>query len=409
MNFIPRFVRNWRWWGGALSDHDGEQIGFPAVPAGRPVSPDAALCLSAVYACVNLLANTFSTFSLDVYRKSRGARELADDTNLYFLLHDQPNPYQTQMDFWRAMVTQLVLRGNAFAKIERNGNGEAIAMYPLASDQMTDFVSPDGKQQYLYGKDGKQTLFEAPEILHLKEIGTGFHGFSKLEFMASTVTEASDMGEFAGTLAATANKPAGIVRVSHFTNAQQRDDLMARLKVFKQGDSRFLLIDGDMDFKQVTMTPQESQLLETRKFSAEEICRWFGVPPELIGAGATTPRGEGMDALIRCFEKFTLTPMATAIEQSIKQRVMTMEQRRTLEPVFSMQNLLRASFADRLNVYSTAVQNGIYTRNEVRLQENLPPMEGADDLTAQTSLAPLSMLGKVANEGSPKEGRTQKS
>lgn len=407
-SFISRIVRNWRWWGGALSDHSGEQLGIPAMTSQAPVSPDQSLQLATVYACVDLLASTVAAFPLMVYRRDHGSRSEARDSDLWMLLHDSPNAMMTPMDFWRAMVVQLVLRGNAYAKIERGARGNVIALWPLASDQMSDSII-DGRQVYLYGKDGEQSPFEAREILHLKGIGTGRHGFSKLDFMSSTIRESDSLASFANTLADTANKPSGIVKVAHMTTAEQRQGLMNRLSAFKQGDSRFLLIDGDMEFSAVSITPQESQLLETRQFGVEEICRWFGVPPQLIGGSTSASWGNGISEITTGFEKYTIRPLVCSIEQTIVKALLTPAERREYEVEFSMANLLRASIGDRYSVYSTAVQNGLMSRNEVRAMENMEPVDGADDLTAQTSLAPLSSLGQVANNGEPGSGRVMKS
>nr|DAJ51215.1 MAG TPA: portal protein [Caudoviricetes sp.] len=402
---ISRIVHNLRFWGGALSDHAGDQLGVPSTTAERPVSPDRALQLSAVYACVDLIAETIASFPLTVFeRDGSGGRTEASDSRLWLLLHDSPNSLMTPFDFWRALLVQLELRGNAYAKLDRNASGEVVAMWALSTDQMTDKVTETGEQIYIYGKDGHQTVFKASDILHLKGIGsTGFHGFAKLDFMASTVREADSMAGFANMLASTANKPAGIVQVSHMTDADQRLKLMKRLSQFKQGDSRFLLIDGDMQFKQVSITPQESQLLETRKWSTEEVCRWFRVPPQLVGGTGSSTWGNGIEQLTLGFEKYTIRPIVCGLEQAIRLRVMTDDQRRKFDAEFSMTNLLRTSLQERFSVYATATQNGLMTRNEVRRQESLEPIPGADELTAQTSLAPLSSLGKTANNGSPSE------
>lgn len=407
-NFITRIVHNWRWWGGILSDRSGEQFSGPAMSVQPQATPDAALQLATVYACVDLLANTVSAFPLMVYRSAGGSRTEAKDSRLWMVLHESPNAMMTPMDFWRALVVQLVLRGNAYALIDRNSKGEIVALWPLASDQMTDSVV-NGVQSYVYMKDGEQKSLPASSVLHLKGIGGGYHGFGKLEFMSSTVHEASALGAFANTLADTAHKPSGIVRVQHMTDKKQRAGLMERLSDFKQGDSRFLLIDGDMDFKQVSVTPQESQLLETRKFTTEEICRWFGVPPQLIGGADSASWGNGIEQITAGFEKYTVRPLVCSIEQTITKSLMTSAERREFAVEFSMTNLLRSSFTERYGVYASAVQNGLMTRNEVRSMENLEPVEGADELTAQTSLAPLSSLGQVANNGEPDSGRVMKS
>ena len=376
-NWLTRFTRFF-FGGGAMADHSGVQTGLPVVSVSPSVSPDRAMQLSAVYACVDLLANTVSSFPIMVYERGEGGmRTPAEASRLWMLLHDSPNALMTPMDFWRAMVVQLVLRGNAYARIERNQKGELVALWPMASDQMTDQII-DGQQVYAYTVDAKQLVFASDDILHLKGIGTGLHGFSKLDFMST-------------------------IKVNHMTTAEQRNDLMARLSAFKSGDARFLLIDGDMDFKQVSLSPQESQLLETRQFTTDEICRWFGVPPQLIGAGTTASWGNGIEQITAGFEKYTLRPMTASIEQAIRMRLMTPAERRQYDVEFSMSNLTKASLKDRSSIYSTMVQNGIWTRNQCRGFEGMEPLDGGDKLTAQTNLAPLDMLGKTANNGSPNQ------
>nr|DAZ24338.1 MAG TPA: portal protein [Caudoviricetes sp.] len=327
---ILRFVRNLRFWGGALSDHSGEQMGVPGVsPSTGVVSPDRALQLATVYACVDLMASTISAFPLMVYRQSRGKKTAANDTRLWNLLHDSPNADMTPVDFWRAMIVQLMLRGNAYAVIDRDElTKEAVALYPLSADQMSDQITEDSVQIYVYSKDGKQIVYPAEAVLHLKGIGTGFHGFSKLEFMTDSINESLDIQKFSGILANTASKPSGIVAVKHKLTKEDRAALMAALGEFKYGDKRFMFIEGDMDFKQVAMSPQESQILQTRQFTTEEICRWFGVPPQLIGGGTTASWGNGIDQITQGFEKYVVRPMVVSIEQAISKRVLTQQQRR---------------------------------------------------------------------------------
>ena len=150
-----------------------------------------------------------------------------------------------------------------------------------------------------------------------------------------------------------------------------------------------------MKFQQVALTPEQSQLLESRRYGVEEICRWFGVPPVLIGASGATTWGSGISEIVSGFHKFTLNPLLCSIEQAIESRVLTLEERARTTVEFSLDGLLRGDTSARYAAYATAVQNGFKTRNEVRQLENDPPMEGGDELTAQTNLAPLSMLGQV--------------
>ncbi len=154
-----------------------------------------------------------------------------------------------------------------------------------------------------------------------------------------------------------------------------------------------------MKYQQLSLSPEDQQLLESRQFGVEEIARWFGVPSVLINQSNVTAWGTGIDSLIEGFYKLTIRPLVVAIEQAITKRVLTAGQRTTLTVEFSLEGLLRSNLKDRAEIYSTMVQNGLMTRREARQLENLPPMPGDNELTAQTNLAPVAMLGVAQRKG----------
>jgi HK97 family phage portal protein len=154
-----------------------------------------------------------------------------------------------------------------------------------------------------------------------------------------------------------------------------------------------------MKYQPISLSPNDAQLLETRRFSVEEICRWFGVPPVLVGHSNVTTWGSGIEQILDGFYKLTVRPMLTLIEQAIARRVLTPALRSRYTVEFSFDALLRANIKDRMEVYSKAVQNGVMTRNEARQLENLPPVPGGELATAQINLAPLTMLGQSVSKG----------
>jgi HK97 family phage portal protein len=156
-----------------------------------------------------------------------------------------------------------------------------------------------------------------------------------------------------------------------------------------------------MKYQQLSMSPEDQQLLESRNFTVEEICRWFDVPPVLIHHSNVTTWGSGIEQIVDGFYKLTIRPMLVSLEQAVRKRVMTPRQRATMGVEFSLEALLRGNIKDRMEVYAKAVQNGLKSRNECRQLENDPPVPGGDELTAQSNLLPLSALGKqVASGGS---------
>ena len=403
MSLIQRAAA-WFGLGGILSDHDGQQITTPSGSVVQPVGADGALQISTVYACANILAGTVSSLPLMVYRDEAGKRTLARGSQTFMVLHRQPNDVMTAAEFWETMVMFLALRGNAYAQIFRDDSGEVTALWPLAPDQMTVYLR-DGELVYSYRKGTKTTEFRQEDILHLKGLGTGVVGFSKLEFMTAGVNEAAETQRFAVANSKNFGKPSGVLTVDHIIkDTAARQNIQNTLWDFKTGGAaKLAVLEADMKFQQVSLTPEQSQLLETRRYGVEEICRWFGVPPVLIGASGATTWGSGISEIVSGFHKFTINPLINKIEQALEARVLRPEERGRMTCEFSMDGLLRGDIKARYESYSIAVQNGFKTRNEVRQLENDPPIEGADKLTAQTSLAPLDMLGKTKQQTSQKE------
>src|SRR5690606_31195222 len=162
---------------------------------------------------------------------------------------------------------------------------------------------------------------------------------------------------------------------------------------------RLIVLEANIKYHQLNLSHEDQQLLESRQYQIEEICRWFGVPPVLIHHSNVTTWGSGIEQIVDGFHKLVIGPMLTNIEQAVKKRVMTPMQRVKQTAEFSLDALLRGNIKDRFEVYAKAVQNGLKTRNECRQLENDPPIDGGDELTAQTNLAPLGSLGKI-NGGS---------
>jgi HK97 family phage portal protein len=214
--------------------------------------------------------------------------------------------------------------------------------------------------------------------------------------MRATTTEAANSQSAASTTFANGGKPSGILMIDKVLKPEQREAIRRNFGQMAEGStSRLVVLEADMKYQQVNLTPEDQQLLETRKFSVEELCRWFGVPPVLVGHSNVTAWGSGIEQLIDGFYKFTIRPALVRIEQAVTKRVLTTAQRATLTVEFSFDALLRASLKDRMDIYSKATQNGIFTRNECRQLENLPPDDDGNELTAQINLAPLHMLGQT--------------
>lgn len=400
MAFIRRFFSRFGW-GGVLGDLSGQQFDVPSHLMTKPTSVDGALQISTVYACARLLAGTVSSLPLMVYREDRQGRRSVDrKSRLWMILHDQPNDSMTSSDFWQAMILQWALRGNAYAQILRNDEGELVSLWPLSSDQMTVFADKETKRVvYQYVRDGETFNMRPEDVLHIKDIGTGLVGFSKLEFMNASIGESKETQMYTTANASNFGRPSGILTVDHVLDRKkgQSQAVAQALGSFTNGAGRMIVLEADMKFQQVALTPEQSQLLESRKYGVEELCRWFGVPPVLIGASGATTWGSGIAEIVSGFHKFTLNPLLKSIEQAILSRVVPIQDQGRVTVEFNLDAFMRGDLASRYSAYATAVQNGFKTRNEVRQLENDPPLEGGDVLTAQTNLAPLDKLGAGAD------------
>jgi HK97 family phage portal protein len=400
---MARTLKSWRDWfgiGGAIGETTGDQFkppGAALVEGTSRVGTDGALQIAAIWACIDRRATTIASLPFFAYRQKSGEKVLARGSRLYSLLHDSPNSRMTPYEFWRAMVMNHDLRGNAFARIDRDPeNGEAIALWPMPSDQVKAAVLPDGSMVYEYTIGADVAVLSDANVLVIKNLGNGTSGLAKLEFMQSSVDEMAKAQQTASKLFGNGGKPTGVLMIDRVLTKEQRDTIRANMAGLEVGStSRLMVLEAAMTYQQLSLTPEQMQIMEARQYGVEEICRWFDVPPVLIHHSNVTTWGSGIEQIVDGFHKFAIRPMAVCIEQAVTKRVLTPRQRASMSVEFSLDALLRGNAKDRAELYAKNVQNGIMTRNEVRQLENLAPDPAGDQLTAQSNLVPLSMLGQV--------------
>jgi HK97 family phage portal protein len=301
------------------------------------------------------------------------------------------------MELWQFLTMNFLLRGNAFARLDRNDAGEVIQIWPLSSDQVEVEVLQDQSIIYKYYYEGKVAIYAPDSMFHWRDKGNGVVGMSRLDYMRSTVNVAVGAQNHTANVFRKSAKRPGVFMIDKLLTEEQRASIRKNYKGLVEGnDDDLLVLEAGAKFEPLNMTPADVQLLQTRKFSVEDIARWFGIPSAMINdTEKTTTWGTGIDSLIQGFYKFRLRPMLESLEQAIERRILTPAQRRRYTVEFSLDAILRGSLKERLEIGSQAVQNGLMTRNEWRQYENLPPMEGADTLTAQVNLAPVATLGQT--------------
>lgn len=399
-----------RWFGsgGATAERTGAQNPLPsqALIAGTTnVGVDGALQISTVWACVDRRSTTIASLPFFAYKHdATGRRTLARTSRLYALLHDSPNARMTPLDFWRALIMNHDLRGTGYARIERDERtDEATALWPMPTDQVTPSMLPDGTMIYEYriGKD--VMVLDSSSVLPIKGLGNGNVGLSRLEYMRATTDEAAKAQTSASKVFGTGGKPTGVLMVDKVLRKEQREALRTNFSEMSVGsESRLFVLEADMKYQQLSISPEDQQLLESRNFGVEEVCRWFDVPPVLVHHSNVTTWGTGVEQIVDGFYKLSVRPMLVNIEQAVRKHVMTPAQRASMSVEFNLDALLRGNSKDRMELHAKAVQNGLRTRNECRQLENdePDPSPAADILTAQSNLVPLHMLGQTTNGGS---------
>ena len=368
-----------------------------STPSGTAVTAEKALKLSAVWACVRLRAETISTLPLHL---RDGDGNIASDHPLYAILHDCPNADMSAVEFWQAMTASQDLWGNAYARIFRNSVGNVIALEPMDSESMTVARLEDGALQYRYCKGGNTTKYAETEILHFKGFSLdGLVGLSPIRYAAETLGGQMDANSSAAREFKNGLKAGGFLKTGErVLTEKQRADLKAGLFEFSQPENagKMMVLEAGMDVagSSVRINPADAQLLESRYFGIEEICRAFSTPPQLIGhTNKASSWASSMESINMGFLTYAVNPMLVRYEQTITRKLLKPSERSLYRPKFSVEGLLRADSAGRAAFYNQMLQNGVMSRNEVRRLENLPPVDGGDVLTVQVNMTTLDKVG----------------
>lgn len=391
-----------------ISGRDPQNAAAAPLSLGAPIAPDAALRIAAVWACVRLLSETVGTLPLGLYTKdAQGRRAPAPDHGLYGLLHDSPNADQSAAEFWEAVVACLALWGNFYAEKGAIG-GRVVALNLMRPDLVSIYRDRLGGRRYQWRSPaGLRDMAEA-EVFHVRGFGVGLDaGLSPIGYARATLGGVLAADTSARTAITTSARPSGFLVVPGKPTREQKEDLKATFLDPITGPSATAsaaVLEQGQDWK--TAPPgiplSDLQLLETRGFHVEEVCRWFRVPPFMIGhSEKSTSWGTGLEQQNIGFLTYALRPYLVRIEQAVKKQLITPAERATVYAEFNLEGLLRADSAGRAALYSMFAQNGVSTRNELRARENLPPMEGGDVLTVQSNLVPLEKLGEVPAADTP--------
>lgn len=372
---------------------------------GAVVSPETALKLSAVWACVKLRAETISTLPLHLYDEKK---QLAKDHDLYRILHDQPNADMCASEFWQIQSACLDLWGNAYSYIARRNDKSIISLEPLFPSEMVVKRSKEGALEYHYTENGKVKVYREDEILHFKGFTLdGYVGLSAIQFFAQTIGMQFDANNQAQDWFKNGLKVGGFLETGESTlTSEQRTRMRNHLAEFSKAENagKYMILEAGMKLasaSSIRINPVDAQLLESRYFGIEEICRAFGVPPQLIGhTNKASSWASSLEQTNQGFLTYSLNPQLVRYEQTITRKLLLPADKYKYRPKFVVDGLLRANNTARADFYVKMTQNGLYTRNEVRELEDLPK---ADDPTADKLMVQMQMVPLGQDQGKPSE------
>jgi HK97 family phage portal protein len=377
--------------------------------SGKTVTERSAMQMTAVYSCVRILAEAIAGLPLHVYRyNSDGGKEKAIDHSLYLILHDEPNPEMSSFVFRETLMTHLLLWGNAYAQIIRNSKGEVMALYPLMPNKMSVDRDENGQLYYQYlrsidevGGKSETVILKPTDVLHIPGLGfDGLVGYSPIAMAKNAIGLAIATEEYGAKFFANGAAPSGVLEHPGTIKDPQRvREAWQSQFGGSQNSGKIAVLEEGMKYTPISISPEQAQFLETRKFQINEIARIFRVPPHMVG-DLEKSSFSNIEQQSLEFVKYTLDPWVIRWEQSIMRTLLTPEEKKSYFVKFNLEGLLRGDYQSRMNGYATARQNGWMSANDIRELENLdriPAEAGGDLYLINGNMLPLQQAGAFAN------------
>lgn len=383
--------------------------------SGKRVNERSAMQMTAVYSCVRILSEAVASLPLHVYRNTDTGTEKATDHPLYTILHDEPNPEMTSFVFRETLMTHLLLWGNAYAQIIRNGKGEVIALYPLMPDRMSVDRDENGQlyYEYLVSSDdapvNKKSIvrLSPSDVLHIPGLGfDGLVGYSPIAMAKNAIGLAIATEEYGSKFFANGAAPSGVLEHPGTIKDPNRiRESWQQTFGGSQNSGKIAVLEEGMKYTPISISPEQAQFLETRKFQINEIARIFRVPPHMVG-DLEKSSFSNIEQQSLEFVKYTLDPWVSRWEQSIVRTLLTPEEKKKYYVKFNVDGLLRGDYQSRMNGYAIGRQNGWMSANDIRELENLdriPTEEGGDLYLINGNMLPLKDAGAFADIENGKE------
>ena len=392
---------------------------FGRTTSGKPVNERTAMQTTAVYACVRILAEAIASLPLHVYEyQDDGGKKLVHDHPLYYLLHDEPNPEMTSFVFRETLMSHLLIWGNAYAQIIRDGAGRVLGLYPLLPDKMDVQRDDRGNIYYVYSRNSDENpmfkeygniKLKAEDVLHIPGLGfDGLIGYSPIAMAKNAVGMTLACEEYGASFFANGANPGGVLEHPGVLKdpSKVRESWNSVYRGVNNAHKIAVLEEG-MKYQQIGIPPEEAQFLETRKFQINEIARLYRIPPHMVG-DLDKSSFSNIEQQSLEFVKYTLDPWVIRWEQSLQRSLLLLGEKGKYFIKLNVDGLLRGDYQSRMNGYAVGRQNGWFSANDIREMENMnhiPDEEGGNLYLVNGAMTKLADAGAFAgaDNGQQKE------
>lgn len=388
----------------------GYSFMFGRTTSGKPVNERTAMQTTAVYACVRILAEAVASLPLHVYEyQDDGGKKLVHDHPLYYLLHDEPNPEMTSFVFRETLMSHLLIWGNAYAQIIRDGAGRVLGLYPLLPDKMEVQRDDKGNIYYVYSRNSDENpmfkeygniKLKAEDVLHIPGLGfDGLIGYSPIAMAKNAVGMTLACEEYGASFFANGANPGGVLE--HPGVLKDPSKVRESWNSVYRGVSnahKIAVLEEGMKYQQIGIPPEEAQFLETRKFQINEIARLYRIPPHMVG-DLDKSSFSNIEQQSLEFVKYTLDPWVIRWEQSLQRSLLLPGEKGKYFIKLNVDGLLRGDYQSRMNGYAVGRQNGWFSANDIREMENMNPIpdeEGGNLYLINGAMTKLADAGAFA-------------
>ncbi len=392
--------------------NSGHTFLFGPTTSGKNVNEYTAMQTTAVYSCVRILSEALASLPLHIYRYKGNGKERVYDHPLYHILHDEPNSEMTSFVFRETLMSHLLIWGNAYAQVIRDGAGRVVALYPLLPNKMDVSRDKNGEIYYTYNrtsdenpnfKDYGMVLLRKQDVLHIPGLGfDGLLGYSPIAMAKNAVGMTLACEEYGASFFANGANPGGVLEhPGVLKDPKKVRDSWNEVYRGTNNAHKVAVLEEGMKYQQIGIPPEEAQFLETRKFQINEIARLYRIPPHMVG-DLEKSSFSNIEQQSLEFVKYTLDPWVIRWEQALQRSLLLPDEKKQYFIKLNVDGLLRGDYQSRMNGYSVGRQNGWLSANDIREMEDMNPIsekEGGNLYLINGNMTKLEDAGAFASQG----------